>query len=220
MYRTDAVLSPIRPRSPRFPSGDGERIVRALERRLAARDPETGCHSERVAALTELLARELGLDPADREAARIGARVHDIGKVAVPARVLRKPGPLDDAERALVRRHPEVADRLLGTLGLPEAARAMARSHHERFAGGGYPDGLRGESIPLAARILAVADALDAMTADRPYRRALPADEAITEIERCAGEQFCPRVVGALRRCVQRHGSGAALLTACSAVPA
>jgi putative nucleotidyltransferase with HDIG domain len=192
-------------------AGDAAAGLAALQQTLAAHDAGTAEHCSRVARLTALLGEEMGLSSAELEAARVGALVHDIGKLGVPARVLVKAGPLDDRERAHVRRHPELSERILARAGLPPAVLAMARSHHERFGGGGYPDGLAGEEIPLAARILSVADALDAMTCDRPYRRALSLVEALDEIARNTPAQFCPRVVRALHRCLARREAVAAL---------
>jgi HD-GYP domain-containing protein (c-di-GMP phosphodiesterase class II) len=130
--------------------------------------------------------------------------IHDIGKIGVPDSVLLKRGELDGGEREAIREHPVTASYILADLELPQIVKQMARSHHERFDGSGYPDGLTGEEIPLAARVLSVADALDAMTSDRPYRRALPLDEALKEIEAKAGTQFCPTVVSALVACSKR----------------
>jgi putative two-component system response regulator len=118
--------------------------------------------------------------------------------------LLLKPGRLTDEEFGEMRRHPVISSYILGDLELPQIVKQMARSHHERYDGSGYPDGLEAEEIPLVARILAVADALDAMTSDRPYRPALPLSAAVEEIYAKAGTQFCPRVVGALRGWVER----------------
>jgi putative nucleotidyltransferase with HDIG domain len=176
--------------------------ITSLARTIEAKDPYTGGHTERVARIACALAEEMGFDSTDVRAVNVGAVIHDIGKIGVPDHVLLKPGALDPDDLAHIKRHPEISSYILADLDLPPIVKQMVRSHHERFAGGGYPDGLVGEEIPLAARILTVADALDAMTSDRPYRRARPLDEALQEIESRSGEQFCPRVVGALHRCL------------------
>ena len=172
--------------------------ITSLARTIEAKDPYTGGHTERVAEFARLLAVELGFSGRDLQAVHVGALIHDIGKIGVPDRVLLKPGKLDEDEFAEIRRHPEISSYIVADLDLPAIVKQMVRSHHERFDGRGYPDRLAGEEIPLAARVLAVADALDAMTSDRPYRKALPLVAALAEIQAQAGAQFCPRVVGAL----------------------
>jgi HD-GYP domain-containing protein (c-di-GMP phosphodiesterase class II) len=152
-----------------------------------------------------MLGRELGFGEEELEAVEMGAIVHDIGKIGIPDRILLKPGRLDSEEFAEMRRHPEISSYILDGLDLPQIVHDMARHHHERYDGGGYPDGLAGAEIPLAARILSVADAFDAMTSDRPYRPALAVDDAAAEIRRNAGTQFCPQVVAALEACFERE---------------
>lgn len=132
-------------------------------------------------------------------AVRQGAELHDIGKLAVPDAILNKPGPLDEEEWTFMRRHTLVGERILAAApALADVAR-LVRSSHERFDGSGYPDHLVGESIPLGARVIAVCDAWDAMTTDRPYRRAMEHAEALAELERCSGTQFDPAVVKVFR---------------------
>jgi diguanylate cyclase (GGDEF)-like protein/putative nucleotidyltransferase with HDIG domain len=177
--------------------------ITSLARTIEAKDPYTGGHTERVADLACSLAAQLGFLGADLDAVEVGGVIHDIGKIGIPDAVLLKPDRLTDDEFAEMRRHPEISSYILGELELPQIVKEMARNHHERYDGGGYPDRLAGDDIPLAARILTVADALDAMTSDRPYRRALPLDVALAEIERQAGRQFCPMVVAALRACLE-----------------
>ncbi len=172
--------------------------ITSLARTVEAKDPMTSGHTERVADIAVVLAAELGYDDAELAAIRVGAVIHDIGKIAIPDSILLKPGPLDPQEVAVMRRHPEMSSYIVAELELPPVVKQMVRSHHERFDGTGYPDRLLSEEIPLAARILSVADALDAMISDRPYRKALPIEVARAEIEDKAGTQFCPRVVGAL----------------------
>jgi putative nucleotidyltransferase with HDIG domain len=155
-------------------------------------------HARAVAALAAAVAEQLGLVDDDVRVVHMAALLHDVGKVAVDDRLLEKPGPLTDDEWSAVRCHPEVGERLAReALALPEESVIAIRHHHERFDGRGYPDGLAGQEIPLAARIVAVADAYDAMTSDRPYRRALSSLQARDELARCAGTHFCPDVVAA-----------------------
>jgi HD-GYP domain-containing protein (c-di-GMP phosphodiesterase class II) len=128
------------------------------------------------------------------ELARLAGRLHDIGKLAIPEDILRKPGPLNDAERLVLERHPQIGYRMLESLGIEPVA-TWVLHHHERWDGRGYPEGLEEEEIPLGSRILFVADAYDAMTSDRVYRSKLSHEDAVAELERCAGAQFDPTVV-------------------------
>jgi len=178
--------------------------ITSLARTVEAKDPLTSGHTERVADIAVLLAQELEIDNAQLPAVRVGAIIHDIGKIGIPDQILLKPGPLDPEELEVMRKHPEMSSYIVAELELPAVVKQMVRSHHERYDGAGYPDGLVGEEVPLAARILSVADALDAMTSDRPYRKALPLDVAWAEIQDKAGTQFCPRVVGALQSMMSR----------------
>jgi HD-GYP domain-containing protein (c-di-GMP phosphodiesterase class II) len=167
----------------------------ALARAIEARDPYSSGHAARVTAIAEVIAARLGWDDEQIDVLRIGAALHDIGKLAVPDSVLRKPGPLNEAELDHVRAHPQEGAHMLGLVGTLRAAVPCVLHHHERWDGHGYPTGTAGEEIPIEARVLAVADAYDAMTSDRPYRRALTQGRAISELERCAGTQFDPDVV-------------------------
>ena len=172
------------------------RAAASLAMAVDARDAYTGRHSDRVAELAARIAARLGADEGQIELTRIAASLHDLGKLAVPEDILRKPGPLDDAERLVLERHPHVGSQMLESLGVDAIAECV-RHHHERWDGRGYPDGLPGESIPLGARIIFVADAFDAMTSDRVYRQRLSEDEALAELERNAGTQFDPDIVAA-----------------------
>ena len=172
--------------------------IAALSRSMEAKDLYTGGHTERVAAVTVGLARRLGFRDEELEAIEIGALLHDIGKIGVPGHVLRKNGPLTDDEWELVKQHPLISDYILSELNLHPFVRQCARSSHERIDGTGYPEGLSGDEIPLPARIVFVADALDALTSTRPYRPARPMLAALAEIRAHAGTQFCPQVVAAL----------------------
>ncbi len=165
---------------------------------LELRDEDTMGHTERVVSLAVSLGRLLGLPSEELMHLEWGAYVHDLGKIGVPDAVLRKPGPLSPEEWRLMQRHPEQGYALLQRLLFLSRSLDVVRFHHERFDGKGYPIGLGGNEIPLLARIFAVADAYDAMTNDRPYRRAMTGDEALTEIRRNRGSQFDPAVVDAL----------------------
>jgi diguanylate cyclase (GGDEF)-like protein/putative nucleotidyltransferase with HDIG domain len=173
------------------------RAAASLARAVDARDVYTGSHSQRVAELAARTARRLGLPEEDVELTRLAASLHDLGKLAVPEEILRKPGPLTDPERIVLERHPEIGFRMLESLGVDPVADWVLH-HHERWDGSGYPDGLPGEQIPLGARIIFVADAYDAMISERVYRRRVTPSEAISELERCAGTQFDPAIVTAL----------------------
>jgi HD-GYP domain-containing protein (c-di-GMP phosphodiesterase class II) len=172
--------------------------ITALARTIEAKDPYTGDHTERVATFAARIADRLDFSEGEQRGIAVGAVIHDIGKIGIPDAILLKPGRLSEDEFATMRRHPEISSYILGDLELPGMVKEMVRSHHERFDGTGYPDGLAGQRIPLAARVLAVADALDAMTSDRPYRPAMPLDDALDEVRAQKGKQFCPAVVAAL----------------------
>ncbi len=160
---------------------------------LDAREHETGDHSQRVVRYSLAVARKLGVSPQEFPDLGRGALLHDIGKIGVPDSILLKPGKLDEDEWRVMRRHPEIGFDILKSIGFLERSAALVLAHQERFDGGGYPRGLAGEDVPIAARIFAIADCYDAMTSDRPYRKALGPDRARAEIERCAGTQFDPR---------------------------
>ena len=169
-------------------------MLDALSQAVEARDPATRGHGARVAALAEAVAVGLGWSEARIEGLRLGSRLHDVGKLAISLRVLRKPGPLDELELRLVRTHPLVGARLVGSAVQARRALPYVLYHHERWDGGGYPTGRAGDDIPVEARVLAVADAYDAMTSARPYRRPISAELALEEVERCAGTQFDPDI--------------------------
>jgi diguanylate cyclase (GGDEF)-like protein len=189
------------PRSERHAS-----TMRALAEVIDQRERGNGAHSQAVARFASAIARELGLDAASIERVRFGGIVHDVGKVGVADAVLRKPGWLSAEDWLEVRRHPEVGARILSGASLGDVSEWVL-AHHERPDGSGYPAGLAGSSIPLEARILAVADAYEAMTSDRVYRAALTPDQARTELVRCAGTQFDSRVVEAFLRVLDARGS-------------
>jgi len=167
---------------------------------LDSRDVGTESHSRRVHGYALATAREHGVPEADLTDLAHGVLLHDIGKIGIPDAILLKPGPLTPEEWGIMRRHPEIGRRLLEKIPFLKGAVPIVYSHHERWDGTGYPQGLRGEEIPLGARIFAVVDAFDAMTFDRPYSRAIPFEAAKTEIARCAGTHFDPAVVASFMR--------------------
>jgi HD-GYP domain-containing protein (c-di-GMP phosphodiesterase class II) len=179
--------------------------VDALAAAMDLRDRCTAEHSEDVVELARLVGDMLALAPAAMVELEHAARLHDVGKIRVPDEVLNKPGPLDDDEFAVMRCHSAWgAETLAGVAGL-EVVATIVRFHHERWDGGGYPDGLRGPRIPLASRIIAVCDAFGAMTCDRPYRAGMPAGDALAELRASSGTQFDPAVVDAFCDALSVH---------------
>jgi putative nucleotidyltransferase with HDIG domain len=185
-----------------------ERVV-AMAEEIDRRECGTALHSQVVARYTELTARELGLPEDVVEDVRLAGLLHDVGKSGVSDVIVSKPAALDDAEWLAMRYHPELGAALLNDAGL-DRVREWILCHHERPDGTGYPRGLAGEEIPLGARILAVADAYEAMTTDRPYRRAIGRWRARDELRRNAGTQFDETVVEAFLRAVERDQPAAA----------
>ena len=169
-------------------------MLSMLSKAIEARDPYTQGHSARVTALAEEVARRLGWSPEQLATLRIGGPLHDIGKLAVSDDVLRKEGKLDPEEIDQIRQHPTIGARILLRMAALREAIPYVLYHHERWDGRGYPSGKAGEEIPVEARVLAVADAFDAMTSDRPYRRALSREDALAEVGRCSGTQFDPEI--------------------------
>ena len=186
------------------------RAAASLAHAVDARDAYTGSHSYMVGELSARVAKRMGLESEQVELARLAGSLHDLGKLAIPEEILRKPGPLNEAERLVLERHPQIGFRMLDSLGVEPVA-SWVLHHHERWDGDGYPDRLGGEAIPLGSRILFVADAYDAMTTDRVYRSKLSHERAISELERCAGTQFDPEVVAAL---LEELGEGTATAAA------
>ncbi|MDQ1008381.1 putative nucleotidyltransferase with HDIG domain [Streptomyces sp. V4I23] len=180
--------------------------IRALVQAVDLKDRYTRGHSERVGRASVLIARELRMADERLELLRFAGILHDVGKLGVPTRVLRKDGPLTPEERRVIELHPEYGHEMVRGIGFLGEARAAILHHHERLDGSGYPYGLAGEQIPEFARVVAVADAFDAMTSTRSYRRARPVAAALEELERCAGTQFDPRMVDALVRALEREG--------------
>ncbi len=171
---------------------------------VEADDSYTGEHCKDVVRLALAVARELGLDIDTQRTVEFGALLHDVGKIAVPKEIVNKPGKLDEREWEIIKTHTVEGQRMLARVGgFMGSVGAIVRSHHERWDGGGYPDGLRGDDIPLAARIISCCDAFDAMTTTRPYRKAMPRAVALAELVKHAGAQFDPQVVGALSALVK-----------------
>ena len=174
--------------------------ILALAATLETRDGTTGEHIKRTQRLASEVAEGLGLPPERVRDTRYAAMLHDVGKIGVPDALLCKPGKLDESEWEIMRRHPEIGAEILEKIeGFERIARATL-THHERFDGLGYPAGLSGEQIPIEARIISAVDSFDAMTNDRPYRRAMGIEEARAELVRCAGSQFDPEVIAAMIR--------------------
>jgi putative nucleotidyltransferase with HDIG domain len=170
--------------------------------RLELKEEYAGEHATGVSRLAVAIATELKLPPAERRGVELGALLHDVGKLSIPDRVLTKPGPLNELEWEAMRRHATLGERLLARIVQQPDVLAVVRSHHERWDGGGYPDGKGGEEIPLAARIVAVADAFQAMIEPRPYRAPRTRASALAEVVAQAGGQFDPACVEALRAVV------------------
>ena len=179
------------------------RAAENLIRIVDSKDTYTGEHSQAVGRLVEAMARELDLDDETTEQLKLAGLLHDLGKIAVPDTLLKKPGCLEPDERRLVRAHAQFGHSLLEGLGI-EPVDSWVLHHHEHWDGSGYPNGLAGEEIPFGSRVILVADAYDAMTSDRTYRTASTATQALAEIRRRAGTQFDPAVVSALERCIVR----------------
>lgn len=194
--------------------------IRALVQAVDIKDRYTRGHSERVGRASVLIARELGMAEERLEVLRFAGILHDVGKLGVPTRVLRKDGPLTPEERRVIELHPEYGHEMVRGIGFLGEARAAILHHHERLDGSGYPYGLVGRQIPEFARVVAVADAFDAMTSTRSYSRARPVATAVEELKRCAGTQFDPRMVRALVRALDRHGWETTVTADEPAVPA
>jgi len=186
------------------------RAAASLAKAVDARDTYTGSHSERVAELSARVAMSIGLDLEQVELTRLAGSLHDLGKLAIPEEILRKPGALTDTERLVLERHPQIGFRMLDSLGVDPVA-DLVLHHHERWDGAGYPDGLGAEQIPLGARIIFVTDAYDAMTSDRIYRPKRSSEAALAELERCAGTQFDPGIVAAFAEELGTSAEAAAL---------
>lgn len=181
-------------------------MINALAVAIDARDPYTRHHSERVSRWATEIAEEMGLSAQEIEAIRYAALLHDVGKIGIPESVLLKPSRLSADEFSLIQKHPTVGAQIVGTVEEFRHVIPYIYHHHERFASGGYPEGIGGEDIPIGARIIAVADTYDALTSDRPYRKALSPEEAVWELKRAAGSQLDPEVVRVFLEILRRRG--------------
>ena len=183
-------------------------ILFALAKALEARDDNTSSHSLNVTRYSMLLGENIGLDEEELRALSQGALMHDLGKIGIPDNILKKPGGLDESEFEIIKQHPMMTSEILATLETSDHFAAIARSHHERWDGTGYPDGLNGEDIPLLARIVAIADAWDAMTSNRVYRNAMNENIALDIFEREQDSgQWDPYLVGKFIKLI-RQGKG------------
>ena len=180
--------------------------IAALASTLEARDPDTNAHTGRIKDFAVALAEAMKVPAEVRQAVLLGALLHDVGKIGIPDSILLKAGPLDEDEWAVMRTHPEIGEKMLKDVEFLKPALPIVKHHHERWDGSGYPDRLTADDIPLGARIVAVCDSFDAMTSDRPYRRALPMNLATQELLDGAGTQFDPTCVALLVEVVRSFG--------------
>jgi HD-GYP domain-containing protein (c-di-GMP phosphodiesterase class II) len=179
--------------------------IEALANALEANDEYTHDHAQALGEMAVAVGHDMGLHGEDLKRLKLAALFHDIGKIGVPSEILRKPGSLSAAERREIERHSKIGDQILEPVPFLQPVRPLVRANHERWDGNGYPDGLRGEDIPLEARIVFVCDAFHAMTTERPYRGALPDGEAIRRLKLSSGTQFDPRIVEVF---VRLHAEG------------
>lgn len=173
---------------------------------IEMRDPLTAGHSSRVGTCAAIIAHEMGLITGTQKALRLAGLVHDIGKIAIPKTCLEKAGKLTETEMSVVRKHPVLSYEIVAAIPGLQSIASIVLHHHERIDGNGYPHGLAGDKIPLGSRILCVADSFDAMVTDRAYRPAMSVEDALAELERCAGTQFDPAVVQAFTVYLLRRG--------------
>jgi HD-GYP domain-containing protein (c-di-GMP phosphodiesterase class II) len=179
--------------------------VEALANALEAKDEYTSSHARWITDASLKVGDELGMDKDALKRLEFGALFHDIGKIGIPLTILLKPGPLTDSEWEIIKTHPELGERILAPIARLADVRPVVRHCHEHFDGGGYPDKLAGEDIPLESRIILVVDAFHAMTTDRPYRKRLPLEETIRRLLDGTGTQFDPKVVNALIALIERN---------------
>jgi len=199
--------TPLDPTSPALEEAE-RALLGSLVMALRARDAETYEHSARVVHCSLRLARGCSLDPTQMPSMEYGSLLHDIGKIGVPDTILRKPARLTEEEWAVMRQHTEHGEQILHGIRFLEEASLLIAQHHERWDGTGYPFGLKEDEIDLKARILTVADAFDAMISERVYRARRTYEEAVAELDRCAGTQFDPKVVEAFHRLSYQDGLG------------
>ncbi|MCD6231692.1 HD-GYP domain-containing protein [Candidatus Aerophobetes bacterium] len=170
-------------------------VLTILTKLIEMKDSYTEGHSEQVSLWSEIISRKLGLSQKEQEEIKLAAKLHDIGKIGIPDRILKKPAKLSEEEYAEVRKHSSLGADLFSNIDSLKKISKIIKHHHEWYNGKGYPDGLRGEEIPVGSRIINVADAYQAMTSNRPYRKAFSKEKAIDELKRCAGTQFDPEIV-------------------------
>jgi len=178
--------------------------VRALSAAIDAKDKYTSGHSNAVTAYTIPIAKEMGINKEELGKLEYAGLLHDIGKIGIMEQILNKPSRLTNEEFGIIKKHPVIGYEILKSIDFLKDVTLLVKYHHERWDGNGYPDGLKGEDIPLGARIIAVADTFDAMTSDRPYRKGLPVEVAVDEIKRCSGSQFDPKIVEAFIRAYEK----------------
>ena len=175
-------------------------VIKALTESIDAKDPYTEGHSQRVCDFSVEIARQLGLAPEVVHCIRIGSLLHDVGKIGIPDNILTKPGHLTEQEYEIMKHHPAIGAKIMSQVRMLNSELPAMAEHHERLDGGGYPKGLSRGEISLAGRIVAVADVFDALTSDRPYRRALPVEEALDYLSQRSDREFDPQSVDALFR--------------------
>ena len=174
-----------------------EDIVNIVINALKEKDKYTQGHSIRVIEFAVKIGHEIGLSDEEVKTLEVASLLHDIGKLGIPDKILKKPGRLTKEEYQIMQQHSANGEKMLNNIKILEKYKKYIRAHHERFDGFGYPDGLKGNQIPLISRIIFVADTFDAMTSDRPYRKGMPVEAAIEELVKCSGTQFDPQVVDA-----------------------
>jgi putative two-component system response regulator len=182
-------------------------VVRALSQAIQVKDHYTGDHCDRIVEYSGSIAEKFGLSPVEKKVLAYAAALHDIGKIGIPEAILHKPGRLTEEEYAVMKTHPEKGAVIIQGVGFLAPVVPLIYHHQERYDGLGYPDGLVGEEIPLGSRIVAVLDTFDAMTSDRPYRKALPAERAVEELRRFTRQQFDPLVVDAFLLVLEEAGT-------------
>ena len=187
-------------------SGNYLEFVRVLSETLENKDPFTHGHSSRVNYFSNLLAQKLNLTQAEQRDLQVGAYLHDIGKLGVDTRIIYKEGSFTRQELLMMRRHPEIGVDLVTPIGLSHRVVSIIRHHHEFFNGTGYPDGLKGDAIPIMTRIVSISESFDAMVTDRPYRKALPLSKIVAELKKFAGVQFDPYLVQLLLEIIEEKG--------------
>ncbi len=180
-------------------------VITALASAIDARDSYTHGHSHRVTEYAVLIAEEMGMSPQEVDIIRNASILHDVGKIGIKEEILKKPGKLTEAETLEMQYHPFIGTRILQSVKLLEPVLPLVYHHQEKYDGSGYPEGLKGEDIPLGARVIGVCDAFEAMTSDRPYRKALPVEKALAELRNEAGRQFDPDIVEVFFRLMERN---------------